>query len=214
MLVKRLSLPELLHEAVHLFTHVEHGFLFTLKKLITTPGTMQRQYIEGNRVHYQKPFSMFFITGTLSGLIYYGVNTLLLRYFSAGSEGEAEFFHRYWVLLQIGLLPLYSLVIYLFFRKARYNYGEIAVLQLYTFSFLFLLVSLLQGIKFLVPHLETRYIEVPLVALYAIVTNLGFFRQLKRGAVVALSLASILLNFTMAAMVQDAVVKMASVNGG
>lgn len=212
MAVKRISLPDLLHEAMHLFTHVEHGFFFTLKELITAPGKMQRNYINGNRVNYQKPFSMFFITGTISALLYFWVNSLLIRYFSSGDAGEAEFFRRYWVLLQIALLPIYSLVIYLFFRKAKFNYGEIAVFQLYAFSFVFLLVSCLQLVKFFSHHLETRYLEVPLVLLYTILTNLNFFKGMKKGKVILLSLVSIVLNFLLAALVQDTIIRMAFQN--
>ncbi len=70
MAVKRLSLQELLHEAFHFFTHLEHGFLYTLKKLITVPGKMQKLYVEGNRAKHQKPFSMFFISATISALFF------------------------------------------------------------------------------------------------------------------------------------------------
>lgn len=57
--VKRISVGSIVHEVFHFFTHVDKGLPFTIKKLITHPGTMQREYLDGNRIRHQKPFSMF-----------------------------------------------------------------------------------------------------------------------------------------------------------
>ncbi len=204
--VKRLSLHELLHEAFHFFTHLEHGFLYTLKELVTAPGKMQKQYVEGNRVKYQKPFSMFFIGASISALLLYWVNTALVTYFDSGNTEEAHFFHQYWVLFQVCMFPFYSFLTYLGFRKSGYNYGEITVFQLYTFSFLFLLIGLIQLLKFLFHDLETRYIELPLVVAYTIITNLNFFVGLKKGTVILLSIITIAVTFALAAFAQDALI--------
>ena len=208
MAVNRLSLSELLHEAFHFLTHLDKGFFYTLKMLIVSPGKAQRQYVEGNRVKHQKPFSMFFISGTLSALLYYWIGNALSKYFQAGDEQVAQFFHQYFVLLHACLIPFYTLIVFLCFKKAGYNYGEIGVYQLYNFSFLLLLVGLLQALRFLNPNLETRYIEFPLIAAYILVTNLNFFFQLKRGNVVFISLLSISLVFALAAFVQDRVIEL------
>src|SRR3954465_173640 len=68
---KRISVSGLAHEVLHHFTHFEKGFGYTLKKLVTRPGYMQRAYIEGDRTRHQKPFSMFFICATISALSRY-----------------------------------------------------------------------------------------------------------------------------------------------
>jgi hypothetical protein len=39
----RITLLYLLHEVFHLFTHVEKGFLYTLRELLLRPGHMQRR---------------------------------------------------------------------------------------------------------------------------------------------------------------------------
>lgn len=205
--VKRLSMRELLHEAFHFFTHVEKGFLYTVKMLLVSPGKAQKEYIQGNRVRHQKPFSMFFIAGTISALVYYWLNRALMQYFHAGSSAEASFFQQYWVLLQICMLPLYGLIVYLCFKKAGYNYGEIIVSQLYTFSFLFLLLALLQLSKLFYHTLETRYIELPLILAYTLLTNLTLFNQLKKGSIVILTILAIVACFVMAAFVQDKLIE-------
>ena len=65
---KRIDLRHLFHEVSHTFWHLEKGFLFTLKELGTGPGTMQRRYLSGLRLRYQKPFPLFAISGTLCAL--------------------------------------------------------------------------------------------------------------------------------------------------
>src|SRR5688500_3441106 len=101
---KRLTLGSIFHEAFHFFTHLDHGFPYTLKRLVAAPGRMQREYISGVRAKYQKPFSMFFICASLAALVIYWVHLLLIQYFDAGDTKEAVFFHKYWVLFQVLLL--------------------------------------------------------------------------------------------------------------
>ncbi|HEX2608285.1 MAG TPA: DUF3667 domain-containing protein [Flavisolibacter sp.] len=208
--VKRITLPDLLHEVFHFFTHLDKGFPYTLKKLIVAPGQMQKAYMEGDRSRHQKPFSMFFVAATISALIYYWVNKALLQFWSAGNQHEAEFFNHYWVLFHICLFPAYALITYLCFKKAGYNYGEVAVFQLYTFSLLFLLVSSIQVFKFLNPSLETRYIELPILLLYTTISNLHFFTRIKRFAAILLSILNLGLIFLIAATLQDGFIEMLS----
>ena len=68
LLAERISMHYLLHEVAHTFWHLEKGFLFTLRELGTTPGTMQRKYLSGIRLRYQKPFPLFAISGTFCAL--------------------------------------------------------------------------------------------------------------------------------------------------
>ncbi len=105
------------------------------------------------------------------------------------------------------MFPLYCLITYLCFKKAGYNYGEIAVFQLYTFSFLFLLIALIQLFKFLNPDLQTRYIELPLIIVYTLITNLNFFVQLKKTRIILTSIIAIVFTFLLAAFVQDEIIK-------
>ena len=204
---ERLSLQSIFQEAFHFFTHLDHGFPYTLKKLFTSPGKMQKEYIEGVRHKYQKPFSMFFLCATIAALSIYWINLILLQHFGAGDTKEAMFFHKYWVLLQVFMLPFYALITYLFFRKAKFNYGEIMVFQLYLFSFLFIILSIIHLLKFIFPHLETRYIELPTIIIITTITNLNFFTRLKKWLVISYTILSIGLCFLLAAYIQDLLVR-------
>ena len=57
--VRRISMAGLLEDIFHFFTHFDKGFGYTAKMLIKAPGHMQREYIEGDRIRHQKPFSIF-----------------------------------------------------------------------------------------------------------------------------------------------------------
>ncbi|RYY71195.1 MAG: DUF3667 domain-containing protein [Chitinophagaceae bacterium] len=203
----RLSLGSILHEVFHFFTHLDHGFPFTFKRLLTSPGNMQREYIEGVRSKYQKPFSMFFICATIAALAIYWINLLLIKHFDAGDNKEAIFFNKYWVLFQVLMVPFFALITYLIFRQAKYNYGEILVFQLYLFSFLFIVLLLIHLLKFVFPHLQTRYIELPVIVVYTAITNLNFFKGLKKWVIIVLTILSICLCFGLASYLQDLLVK-------
>src|SRR3990170_3167143 len=77
--IKRISLSALLHDIFHLFTHLDKGFGYTLKKLMVEPGHMQRTYVEGYRAKHQKPFAMFFICATVAALSRYWIFQALGR---------------------------------------------------------------------------------------------------------------------------------------
>jgi hypothetical protein len=201
--IKRITFRNLLHEVFHFFTHLDKGFLYTLKKLFTSPGAMQRGYVDGDRVRHQKPFSMFFISATVIALALYWINVVLANYFDAGNDKEALFFNKYMVMFLMGSLPFTTLVIYLFFFRSRYNFAEIGVLSLYTLSAFFLIVTLANMLKFIWPQLQTRYIELPLILIYNTVTFLNFFNTSAKWAVVVKSLACATLFFIAVASLQD-----------
>lgn len=204
--IHRITMHSILHDVFHFFTHLDKGFPYTLRRLFTTPGKMQLEYIEGDRSKHQKPFSMFFISVTIAALVYYWINVLLKRYHHVSSDEEIKFFNHYLVLLQTLLLPVYTLFLYLIFHRSGYNYAEIGVLQLYTFSIVLMGAAVLQLTRFAMPALETRYVEVPLIVLYATITNLNFFSRLKRWVVIVNSIIVTGASFAIAAVVQDSFV--------
>jgi hypothetical protein len=204
---KRITLSGLLHEVFHLFTHLDKGFGYTLKQLITTPGKMQRRYIEGDRSKHQKPFSTFFICATIAALSRYWIFKALLKYYHIGSISEANFYHEYMVLLHIALLPTYAFIAYLFFHKSNYNYAEIGILILYTVSFFFIVSTLIALLKFVWPHLDTAYIELPVLLCYNVITFVNFFSELPRWVVAIKSLLIVTTTFMLVQLAEDLVLR-------
>ncbi len=202
-LTPRLTLKGIFHEVFHFLTHFDRGFPFTLKKLIVAPGTMEREYVDGNRANYQKPFSMYFICTSFAALAIYLISEALIHYFDAGDSREARFFHQYWVLLQGLMFPIYALVTYLFYFKSRFNYAEIVVLQLYSFSFLFIALTAIHLFKFLAPDLQTRYIELPFIIGYITITNINFFNETARWINIMKSVSLVVIIYLFASSIQD-----------
>ena len=203
--VKRISITSLGHELIHFFTHMDKGIKYTIKELIKHPGQMQLAYIRGKRVNHQKPFSMYFISATLIGLILYWLNVFLVKYYSAGSLNEGFFFHKYMVAFLLFAVPFSSIITYLFFYSSEFNFSEIGVLQLYTMSMFFLIIILANCFRLIWPHLETRYIELPSILIYNAITFVNFFSGAKWKIVVkSIFCASIF--FLVAIYAQDYIV--------
>ena len=208
--IKRITFSSLLHDVLHLFTHLDKGFLFTLKQLIVAPGHMQRKYLEGGRVRYQKPFSMFFICVTLVAVSRYWILKSLYNNYSAADIPELNFVHEYMVVLYISLMPVYTLIAWLLYYRSGYNYAEMGVLQLYTISFLFLISGLIFLLKFIWPYLDTAYVEFPVFAVYLTITQMNFFKRFSRREVLLKSLIAITIVFFLNQIAENFVVRLIS----
>lgn len=164
---------------------------------------MQKQYVEGHRITHQKPFSMFFICTTVAALIYYWVNLALLKYYQVGGEATASFFQHYMVMLQVVMLPIYAGITWLIFNNSKYNYAEVLILLLYMLSIALLFSAVIQLLRFIWPHLETRFIELPVIMVYGVITNRFFFVAGKKWVVIVKSILAITVCFTLAGFIQD-----------
>jgi hypothetical protein len=208
--IKRISIKGLLHDIFRFITHLEKGFGFTLKNLIVAPGQMQHAYIEGNRVKHQKPFAMFFISVTIASLVRYWISNVLMKYYHADVISEANFFHRYMVIMYIVLLPVYSLITYLFFYKSKNNYAEIGVMMLYTLSFLFLMSSVISLLILIWPELDTAYVEFPIFTFYFIITFRNYFKTFPRWEVISKCILVMAVAFIINDTIEDFVIKLIS----
>jgi hypothetical protein len=206
MHVKKITFSYLVHEVVHFFTHLDKGIGYTLKRLIATPGAMQRQFLAGDRIRYQKPFSMFFICATVVALVLYWINLTIVKYYHAGDSGEVLFFNKYMVLLLLAMVPVSTLITYVLFFRSGYGFAEIGVMQLYTISVFLLIVMFIQLLKFIWPHMETRFIELPLIVLYNLFTFIHFFRHQNKWIVGIKSVLAAALFFLAIAYLQDTIV--------
>ena len=197
VVVKRISLHGLIHDAIHLFTHVEKGLLYTLKQLLINPGQMQRTYVEGARTKFQKPFSVFFICATFAGLGKYWIAKVLVYYQMVGEVSDADFHHKYMVLEQIAFLPISTLLTYVFFRKSKYNYAETGVMMLYTTGMFLVFSTFISALKFIWHELDGSYIEVPVLIIYNSFTFINFYQPQKKWVIVIKSIGIFLLMFLM-----------------
>lgn len=170
---------------------------------------MQKEYIEGKRSAHQKPFSMFFLCGTIAGLGYYLINLAYQNIYHEDTTKEADFFRHYFVLLQAIMLPFYTLLLWLAFKNTKKNYAEILVLMLYDFSVVFLALILINAVKLIFPHYENRYLEVVFLLLYNGITNIRFFAE-NKWIVIAKTIVVLVASYAISQVMNEVVLKFLS----
>ena len=192
--VTRVTISSILHEVTHIFTHFEKGFLYTFWLLLKEPGHMQKEYFSGHRSKHQKPFSMFFVAATLLALtIYYTTKTSLES--THIGEVTAHFTKHYYVLLQTVLLPFYALLTWHLFRNKNFNYAEALVLTVYTLAFVLLLMIPVNLINLIPHHVETTFVEIPIMATYFTITHIRFFDKQPNWLVIIKTVIMLLAGF-------------------
>ena len=208
LITKRISLSSIMHEVFHTFTHLDKGYGYTLKELIRRPGSMQRNYLAGTRARHQKPFSYFFINATLCALIFYWINVWVSAIYGSVDNGESYYFKHWFAIAQVLLLPFYALTSWLVWKlmiRSKYNYGEMIVLVLYSAGTFMLFLCVIILAKLIWPSINTRYIEVPLLFTYNIITNLNFFHKSKWPAILAGTAITFGINYFVSGSIGDLV---------
>jgi hypothetical protein len=136
----RISVGHVLHEGFHSVTHTDKGFLLLIVALLTKPGIVAREYLEGKRKKYFNPVTFLVVTSAL----FYFVSSLTgyMDALSGGNRsvsGEAmpafvrDAFYiathsGKWLLLLL-IVPLMALISWLLFIRRGYNYAEHFVLN-------------------------------------------------------------------------------------
>ena len=182
---KRITLQHLLHEVAHTFWHFEKGFLFTLKELGRQPGNMQKKYLSGLRLNYQKPFPLFAISGSMCAL------SLYLIYHNAPVQSDQYFYKHYYFLVQASLLPLYGLITYVIFKSPQLYYAEALVMNVYMLGFMSVFIVPINAFSFFLPNGIISLLEITFMVLYSTWTFLNFFSGRNKVLIAAKSIASI-----------------------
>ncbi|MES2690005.1 MAG: DUF3667 domain-containing protein [Bacteroidota bacterium] len=115
------------------FLRFDSGFFKTTRDLFTRPGEFIHNYLEGKRVNYVRPFTYLIITGGLYILIH---NYFRIEFVTEDVEGidrskVNSFFTSYYTQIQLVLLPFYSGLSVLLFKRTPYNYYEFIVIHTY-----------------------------------------------------------------------------------
>ena len=191
LVATRISLPHIIHEVIHTFTHFEKGYLFTIRQLLTRPGIMQKNYLSGLRLHYQKPFPVFVISGTICALALY------LIYTPSHDTAEQFFYRNYYVLVQALMLPIYALLSWILFSSSRLYYAEMLVLNVYMLGFMSLIVIPVNALHFFLNNGVVTLIEATLLTAYNIWTYLNFFKGKPAWLIAIKSAANVILSFVL-----------------
>ena len=80
--IHRITFKHFLHEFFHAFTHTDKGILLLMKELVTRPGYVAREYLDGQRKKYFNPLSFLVIISSI-----YAYISFKSGYFQALTEG-------------------------------------------------------------------------------------------------------------------------------
>lgn len=130
----RLSLHDIMHALVHVFTHADHSALSLIRDLAYKPGRVARDYVDGKRRIYFNPFTF--------ALVVIGVASLVLAAsgfvnFNRGAPTNpvGTFLQKNINLVILIQLPMLSLFGMCLFRKDKLHFAEHLVLASYASGF-------------------------------------------------------------------------------
>lgn len=118
-------------ELQYTFLHINKGFLYSVKQLLTRPGDTVREFLEGKRVKHYKPILLVFVLAGLNGLL-----SQKIDYHAFMPKNDAKnivanempkmmnWIFSHYAVVELALLPLFSLCSWLAFKKYGYNYIE------------------------------------------------------------------------------------------
>lgn len=135
----RINFKYIIEEIPNSIFQIDHGFFYTVKELFIRPGHSLREFMEGKRKNHFKPLAFLLLTSTIYVFVNYllGYNkdfNDLIKISDAEGRFNTEiidwlFDKQSYVLLFT--VPFFSLATYLAFIKAKYNYFEHLVLNIY-----------------------------------------------------------------------------------
>ncbi len=123
----RINAHYFLHDIPHSVFHVDSGFFYTVKMLFTKPGLMVQEFLEGKRIKYFRPIGYVMVMTALSALLVKFLDWLtskVLAHNGVKIHETHNFFEHYFSVFIFLMIPLASLVTWLFFVKKKYNFWE------------------------------------------------------------------------------------------
>jgi uncharacterized protein DUF3667 len=129
----RLTLGDIVRDLMHSFVNVERGPLAFAWALLTRPGGVALEYIEGRRRRHYGPFATLAV---LVGVTALAINLSGFRVLSNDGlpPGPTELLERHFNVLLLVQLPLIGGTCALLFHHARRTWAEHMVLAAYTLS--------------------------------------------------------------------------------
>ncbi|HEX8270276.1 MAG TPA: DUF3667 domain-containing protein [Flavobacterium sp.] len=131
-------------EAKYTLLHLNNGFLYTTKQMLTRPGFAIREFIDGKRVRHYKPLLYLFVMAGLYGfLLHYFVDFKEMMNIdeSTAVSGDVngtelllkglDWMAAHYSIVEVIYLPIIALSSYLAFRKWGYNFIEHLIINAY-----------------------------------------------------------------------------------
>jgi hypothetical protein len=126
------------HDFVHGVFHLDRGFLYTAKQLLTRPGYAIREYVEGKRVNHFNYITLILLLIAVQVFMYQSTGYDMTAVYpqeigetKGMIQGMQSLMMSHMKEMYLLMIPLNSVITYFVFRKARQNYAEHLVLNSY-----------------------------------------------------------------------------------
>jgi hypothetical protein len=224
---KRFSTRILFSELIDKIFPLDRGVLFTARHLLTRPGAMLRDYLDGKRAQFTKPIQFLLVMVAIS-LIFLSPDEFQQGFQSGFNDSSSqadknEFSQKMgqWIsanmtTLITGIIPFMALVAHWMFRKRGVNFAEHFVVTCYLnggstlVGMPFLLVAKIFGQNSYTPFMSSLYGLIYVA--YCTWGYVGLFRTYRTGNTVIKGVLVVLLGYLfyiLTAMVLGVIVALA-----
>ncbi len=144
----RLTFTDIWQDLTHSFVNIERGPLAFARALLTRPGGIAREHVEGKRRRHYGPFATLAVIVGFMELAISGTGFQILSQ-DGLPPAPTDLLQRHFNLLLLAQLPLLGLACALLFRSARLTLPEHMVLVAYTLSVRAVFIGLIAPLAYL-----------------------------------------------------------------
>ena len=145
--IHRVTFGHFAHEFFHAFTHTDKGILLLMKELITRPGYVAKEYLDGKRKKYFNPLTFLIILSSVFALAsHYSGYYEALSFKSPEKmhplhKETLELMYASGKVINLFLMPvLISFFSWIFFRKQKNNLAENLVLSSFVMGQIYIIM--------------------------------------------------------------------------
>ncbi|HFK5527355.1 TPA: DUF3667 domain-containing protein [Elizabethkingia anophelis] len=138
---KRIDHTYVIDEVKSFAFYTEKGFFYSVKNIILNPGKTARKFLEGDRIHHYKPFALTMVLSGISILLssFLNLKDIMENAIKASNQNVSDkfvdtyttSFISYFTFIMLAMIPFFSLLTRIAFRKWGQNYYEHLVMNAY-----------------------------------------------------------------------------------
>lgn len=162
---RRLTVHDIAHAMVHVFTHADHSVFSLVRDLTFLPGRVARDYIDGKRRKYFNPFTFVLVVVGVASLVLAATRFVDFNR-DIPTNPVSAFLQNHLNLVILVQLPLLAAFGKLLFRVDKLNFAEHLALAAYTSGFRSIFFTLLVIPVWLIFDLPYNNVLVAYIALW------------------------------------------------
>lgn len=151
----RLNPKEVVSEFIDTIFNFDKGLWYTFWNLLKQPHFVAQSFIEGKRKRFTNPVKYFVISTIIQALFAYlflgdstDIPTVEFPFLSQATNQSIKYWgelmtFEYPIILGVISALVWTVLIYILFKKSKYNFTELLVSSLYFYGTIFILINLI-----------------------------------------------------------------------